>query len=173
MLIQLRRSVVAAFVALLALFVAHWFDAGVLVDAQRRAGTTFDPSALFYLTPVAHLLTAAGVVALALAAWRSRSLLVGVGYAIVGGFLVLLPATVWAFATSVNGAPTPAPEPIATALANWYFTVAAGLTGAVFTLAGAMLLSGLAVIASTLRAQRPGPAAASPATAQAPQSEPA
>jgi hypothetical protein len=170
MLIQLRRSLLAALVAVLALAIAHWFDAGVLVDAQRRAGTTFDPGPLFYLTPVAHLLTAAGVVALALAAWWSRSLIVGVGYALVGGFLVLLPATVWAFATSVNGAPTPAPEPIATALSNWYFTVATGLTGAVFTLGAAMLLSGLAIIGSMLRVQGRRAAATSPTAAQ---SEPA
>lgn len=119
--------------------------------------------------PVAHLLTAAGVVALALAAWWSRSLLVGVGYALVGGFLVFLPAMGAPFALRVNGAP----EPIATTLAQWFFTVATGVTGAVFTLGGAMLLSGLAVIASMLRAQRPGLAAESPATEQAPQSEPA
>jgi hypothetical protein len=170
MLIQLRRSLLAALVAVLVLAIAHWFDAGVLVDAQRRAGTTFDPGPLNYLTPVAHLITAAGVVALALAAWWSRSLLVGVGYALFGGFLVLLPATVWAFATSVNGAATPAPEPIATALGNWYFTVGTGLTGAVFTLGAAMLLSGLAVIGSVLREQRRRATAALPAAAQ---SEPA
>jgi hypothetical protein len=114
--------------------------------------------------PVAHLLTAAEVVALALAAWWSRSLLVGVGYALVGGFLVFLPAIVAAFALRVNAAP----EPIATTLAQWFVTLATGVTGAVFTLGAAMFLSGLTVIASTLRAQRRGLATASTPTAQAP-----
>jgi len=167
----LGKSLVAMLVAVLALAIAHWFDAAVLVDAQRRAGVTFEPGPLFYLTPVAHLITAAGVVALALAAWWSRSLLIGVGYAVVGGFLVLLPATVWEFATSVNGAPAPAPEPIATALGNWYFTLATGVTGSVFTLGAAMLISGLAVIGRALRAPRREPVA-EPATAPPPQSEP-
>ncbi len=173
MFTQFRRWLVAALVALLTLLIGQWFDAGVLPDAVRRASTTFDPGPLFYLTPVAHLLTAAGVVALAVAAWRSRSLFVGVGYAVVGGFLVFLPALVWAFATSVNGAPTVAPEPIADTLGQWYTTLATGVTGAVFTLAGAMLLSGLAVIGSVLRTQRRSATAALPAAVQAPQSEPA
>ncbi len=166
------KSLVATLVAVVALAIAHWFDAGVLLEAQYRAGTTFEPGPLFYLISVAHLITAAGVVALALAAWWSRSLLVGVGYAAVGGFLVLLPATVWEFATGVNGAPPPAPEPIATALGNWYFTLATGVTGSVFTLGAAMLISGLAVIGRALRAPRREPVA-EPATAPPPESEPA
>jgi hypothetical protein len=173
MLSQFRRWFVAALVAVLALLIGHWFDAGVLADAVRRAGVTFDPGPVFYLTSVAHLLTAAGVVALAVAAWRSQSLFVGVGYAVVGGFLVFLPALVWAFATSVNGAPTVAPQPIASTLVQWYLTLATGVTGSVFTLAAAMLLSGLAVIGSVLRTQRRSTTAALPAAAQAPPSEPA
>jgi hypothetical protein len=47
--------------------------------------------------------------------------------------------------------------------------VSTGVTGAVFTLAAAMLLSGLVVIASVLRARRRGATGASPATAQTPQ----
>ena len=83
---------------------------------------------------------------------------------------MLLPATVWEFATSVNGAPAPAPEPIATALGNWYFTLAMGVTGSVFTLGAAMLIAGLAVIGRALRAPRREPAA-EPATAPAPESD--
>lgn len=168
-----RQSLIAAAVALLVFTIADWFDAGVLREAQRRTAMTFDPGPFFDLMPVAHLLTAAGVVAVVLAAWWSRSLLVGVGFTLVGGFLVLLPATVWAFATSVNGAPPPAPEPIANALGNWYVSVSAGVTGAVFTVAAAVLLSGLAVIASVLREQRGGRAASSQPIAPEPQSEPA
>lgn len=172
MMIRLGRVLVAALVALLALVIAQWFDAGVLADAQRRVAVTFNYGSLPYLMSVAHLLTAAGVLALALAARWSRSLLIAVGYAVVGGFLVFLPAMVTTFAVSVNGAPTLAPEPIATTLSNWFFTVAEGLTGAVFTLGAAMLLSGLAVIGSILRWPRSAARAASPATAQPSQSEP-
>jgi hypothetical protein len=188
---QLRRSLVAALVALLTLLIAHWFDAGVLTDAQLRAA---HPGLLFNFGPVAHMLTAAGVVVLAFTAWWSRGLLVGACYALVGGLLVFLPATYWAFDSvtyiwSLPGWQVPGssplalqpiapqsivrqsivPQPIASTLGDWYLTVSTGVTGAVFTLAAAMLLSGLVVIASVLRAHRRGATGASPATAQTPQ----
>jgi hypothetical protein len=185
---RLKRWLVAALVALLTLLIAHWFDAGVLTDEQLRAS---HPGLLYNLGPVAHMLTAAGVVVLALAAWWSRSLLVGACYALVGGYLVFLPALYWKFgwvmtitrepgwdivppsmpiAPTTQIAPQPmAPSPIASTLADWYFAVSTGVTGAVFTLAAAMLLSGLVVIASVLRARRRGATGASPATAQTPQ----
>jgi hypothetical protein len=173
---QLRRWLVAALVALLTLLIAHWFDAGVLTDAQLRAA---HPGLLFNFAPVAHMLTAVGVVVLALTAWWSRSLLVGTCYALVGGFLVFLPALYWAFSVK-NVISTPlvepgfwpqpiAAHPFASTLGDWYLAVSAGVTGAVFTLAAAMLLSGLVVIASVLRARRRGATGAPPATAQTPQ----
>ncbi len=167
---QLKRSLVAALMAPAVLLVAHWFDAGVLVDAQRQAGYTYDPAPLMDLMVVAHVLTAAGAVVLALVAWRSRSVLVGVGYVLVGGFLVCLPAIVWAFAVSVNGAAPLAPAPIATAMFQWFTVLATGVTGAVFTIAGGMLLSGLAVIWSVLQDRRSAESAL-PATEPAAQSD--
>lgn len=155
MTIQLRRPIVAALVALLALVVAQWFDAGVLVDAQRQVSRTFDSRLLLYLLPIAHLSTAATVVAVGLAAWWSRSRLVGIGYAVVGGVIVFLPAMFAAFATGENGASPLAPEPIASTLMNWFATAEEGATGAVLTVGAAMLLSGVAVIVATLRLRSP------------------
>jgi hypothetical protein len=163
---RLGRELVAAVVALLTLLIAHWFDAGVLADARVRGAATFDQSPFFALMPIAHLLTAAGVVALVLAAWWSRSLIVGVGYAIVGGVVVFLPTMVTTVAISVNDAPTLAPEPIATLLTTWFLTISTGVTGAVFTLGAAMLLSGLAVIVGSLRPSRATVAEPSAVTAQ-------
>jgi hypothetical protein len=168
-----RRSLVAALVALLALLIAHWFDAGVLVDAQKRAGYTYDPGPLVDLTGLAHIVTAAGVVAIALAGWRSRSLVAGTTYTVVGGFLVFLPSLFWTFAVSKNGAPMVAPQPIASALSSWYLTLATGVTGAVFTLAAAMFLSGLAAVGSVLLTRRRRASAAASTAEHAPQSEPA
>jgi len=167
---QLKRSLVAALMAPAVLLVAYWFDAGVLVDAQRQAGYTFDPAPLMDLMVVAHVLTAAGAVALALVAWRSRSVLVGVGYVLVGGFLVCLPALVWALAVSVNGAAPLAPAPIATTMDQWFTVLATGVTGAVFTIAGGMLLSGLALIWSVFQDRR-STESALPATGPAAQSD--
>ncbi len=168
---QLRRWLAAALVALLTLLIAHWFDAGVLTDGQLRAA---HPGSLFYFAPVVHMLTAAGVVVIALAAWWSRSLLVGTCYALVGEFLVLLPAMYWKFYSVKYVIPTPlaepglmphpippqplnqllVPQPSASWLGDWYLAVSTGVTGAVYTLAAAMLFSGLAVIALVLRARR-------------------
>lgn len=167
------RALVAALVALLALLIAHWFDAGVLADVQIRAGHTYDYGPGFDLIGIAHIITAAGVVAIALAAWRSRSLAVGAGYAIIGGFLVFLPALFWAFAMSVNGAPAVAPQPIASTLGNWYITLAKGVTGSVYTLAAAMFLSGLAVVGSVLLTRRREATGAASTAEPAPDSEPA
>ena len=168
-----KRALVAALVALLALLIAHWFDAGVLADAQIQAAGTYDYGPGYDLIGIAHIITAAGVVATALAGWRSRSLAVGAGYAIVGGFLVFLPALFWAFAMSVNGAPTVAPQPIASNLGSWYLTLATGPTGAVYTVAAAMFLSGLAVVGSVLLARRRRASAAASSAEPATQSEPA
>ena len=165
------RAYVAALVALGVLFVAHWFDATVLVDAQRRAGMTYDNGPLANPTAIAHLLTAAGVLVIALAGWRSRSLIAGAGYAVVGGYLVFLPALFWAFGVRLNGAPAAAPEPIAGTLNQWFMTLQTGVTGAVYTLAGAMLLSGLAVIWSVLRERERGAETLTATTAE-PEAEP-
>lgn len=186
---RLKRWHVAALVALLTLLIAHWFDAGVLTDEQLRAA---HPGLLLYLGPVAHMLTAAGVVVLVVTAWWSRSLLVGAGYALVGGYLVFLPALYWKFdwVTTITTQPswvltfssTPlaprslaaqplAPSPIASTLGDWYSTVSAGVTGAVFTLAAAMFLSGLVVFTSVLRARRRDAVGASPATAETTEQE--
>ncbi|MGD0123513.1 MAG: hypothetical protein ABSC46_13290 [Candidatus Limnocylindrales bacterium] len=165
------RAFLAALAALGVLFVCHWFDATVVADAQRQAGMSYDSGPLVDLTSIAHLLTAAGVVAIALAGWRSRSLLLGVGYALVGGYLVFLPALFWAYGIGGNGAPAAAPQPIASTLNTWYTTLSTGVTGAVYTLAGAMFLTGLAVIWSVLRERRRG-AETQPATAEAPGTQP-
>jgi hypothetical protein len=173
MQIQIRRSLVAALVALVVLLIAHWLDAGVVEDARIRADVTYDPRPLVDLAAIAHIVTAAGVVAIAFAGWRSRSLAVGIGYAVVGGFLVLLPPLIWSFAAFVNGAPPVVPQPVANVLWSWDTALETGVTGAVFTIAAAMFLSGLAAIGSVLLATGHRGDAAVPTVAQAPQQGPA
>lgn len=161
---RFARPLIAALAAVLVLLIAHWFDASVLADVEREGARKFDSSLFFLLTPVAHVLTAAGVVGLALVAWWSRSLLLGVAYAVAGGVLVSLPALFWAFSTGGNDSPTSVPGPIASTLSDWFIATGDGVTGAVFTVGAAMLLSGLAVIARALRRRRmivtPAPEAA-------------
>lgn len=162
---KLPRSLIAALVAAVALLIAHWFDAGVLHDAQIRAGFTYDTAPLVDLTVVAHILTAAGALIVVSCAWWTRSRAVGIGFTIVGGLLATLPAITWAYALSINGASPTLPEPIASTLTNWFFSLEVGVTGAVYTIAGAMFLAGLAVLASTFRTPLVSPEPEPPAVA--------
>jgi hypothetical protein len=152
--VQLKRSLAAGLVAVVALLVAHWFDADVLVQARARANATYDMGQYMDLIPIAHLVTAAGVLAIAMAAWWSRNVIVGAAYAVIGGFVVLLPFLFWTFGVAINDVPPSAPEPIASRIYDWYMILATGITGSVFTLGGGMLLSGLAVILSVFRSAR-------------------
>ena len=163
---RFARPLIAALAAVPVLLVAHWFDASVLADAERQGASNFDLGPFFYLTPVAHVLTATGVVGLVLVAWWSRSLVLGVAYAVAGGVLVALPALFEAFATGGSDSPTGAPGPIASTLSNWFIATGDGLTGAVFTVSAAMLLAGIAVIARVLRQRRLSVTAAPEAAVQ-------
>jgi hypothetical protein len=73
-------------------------------------------------------------------------------------------------AANVHGAPALAPQPIASILSSWYLNLDIGVTGAVYTLAAAMFISGLAVVGSVLLSRRQK---AAPKAGQVPQSEPA
>ncbi len=169
MSIQFRRSIVAGVIAAVAFLVAHWFDAGVLVEARTRAQATFEFGQTADLMPIAHLVTASGVLAISLAAWWSRSLLVGAAFAVVGGIVVFLPLLFWNFTLTLNEVAPPVPEPIARPINDLYMTLVTGITGSVFTLGGAMLLSGLAVIWSVLRSARATAAVPLPAPVDEPE----
>jgi hypothetical protein len=156
MQVRYGRPLTAGVIALGALLLVHWFDAGVLADAQRRAGLTYDTGPFWNLMAVSRILTAGGAIAISIAGWRSRSLVVGACYAAVGGLLVFLPALVWAFAAELNGAAPVAPQPIAGVLNDWFFTLSAGVTGAAYTLGGAMLITGIAVMWSVSARRRSG-----------------
>lgn len=167
MTVSIRRSLVAAAVALLALAIAHWYDAGVLAELGRRNHYDYNTSAISYAMPVAHLITGLGAVAIVLAAFWSRTILLSVGYVLVGGFLVFIEAMVEA----LNGRVALAPEPITTTLNQWFYTLATGSTGAVFTLGGVMFLAGLAVMGSIVRTRLRNTAATRRLTAPAPNVE--
>ncbi len=59
------------------------------------------------------LVAAAGVLAVTSLARWSRSLLVGIAYALVGAFVAFLFTFVWQFSALINGAPPVLPRPIA------------------------------------------------------------
>ncbi len=130
-----------------ALLVIRWFDRDELVRLQHESGSSFDLGPIMNGLSVAHVLTPALILAIAFVAWRARSALVGIVYVLVGGLLAFSPALTAAFAVSTNNAPTPAPEPIAHFLADTFFLWEDGITNAVGTVGGAILIVGLAVLA--------------------------
>ena len=111
------------------------------------------------------ILVAATVLLAGVLAWRAASVLVGLTYAIVGGFLVVLPWLVWNFAAQVNDAPPVLPEPLATVVSEIYFRTSGGPLNAVGTIGGAMLIAGVAAL---VRRQRDRGVANSSIEAMAP-----
>ena len=90
------------------------------------------------------------VLLLALLAWRSRSVVVGVGYALVGMFFAFL---MWVWTTPAgthNDAPPVLPEPIVAAV-SWVVRESVGPLNAVGIIGGGMLIAGVAVIARSFR----------------------
>jgi hypothetical protein len=133
---------------------AQWFDATQLQRLLDEDRVTFQAAPFLYAITAAHILTPATIIAIALAGWWSRSAVIGAAYAVVGGLIAFSPALTAGFATGTNNTPPLAPEPIASLLSEIYFDTARGLTLAVPTIAGAMFLIGLALIAQRLRNRR-------------------
>ena len=143
-------SSLLAFAAAVALLVfAAWLDNSVMTDSRRHAAATFDNSGLAGLYVLGSLATAASVLVVGWLGWRS-SALVGVLYAVLGGFFVLLPWLMWSFATRVNDVPSVLPEPMASAVSNIYFSTA-GPLNAVAAVGAAMLIAGVAGIGRSWR----------------------
>lgn len=124
------------------LLVAVWFDHRVLTEVQRTAATTFDAHSQSILLSVGYIAVAAGMLAIAVVGWWSRSTLLGAIYALVGGFLATLFFIVWQSAAALPG-------PIADAIGNLYFAVLGPLS-AVPILGGGMFLVGVALIIAGL-----------------------
>ena len=139
------RAAVALGAALVALVVLAWFDNDVMTEAQQRAAATFSSSDWLLPSAVGTLVATGAVLLLGVLAWRSRSTWVGVIYAVVGGFIVLLPWIVWSFAAYVNDVPPVLPEPIGGAVSTlWGETF--GPLNAVTIVGAGMTVTGVGLI---------------------------
>lgn len=132
--------------AALLLVVASWFDTTIVRDALRDAQATFDMSGFAVAIAVGSLLVAGSVLLIGVLAWRARSVIVGLAYAMVGGFIVALPWITFNLAAGVNGAPPALPEPLATAIGNMFFSSFGSSLNAVGTIGAAMLISGVVAL---------------------------
>jgi hypothetical protein len=140
------RTLVALAGAALVLIVATWFDNTVMRDALRRASAAFDMGGVGIVVAAASMLVAGSVLLVAVLAWRAASVVVGLAYAVVGGFLVMLPWIVWNFATQVNDTPPVLPEPLLSVVTEISFRTGGGSLNAVGTIGAAMLIAGVAAL---------------------------
>jgi hypothetical protein len=145
------RTYVALAGAALALVIAGWFDNAVLRDALRYADATFNPIGVTGLFAFGSVLVAGSALVVAVLAWRTASVAVGLAYGVVGGFFVALPWLVWNLAAQVNGTPALLPEPLAYVLGRIYIWTSDGSLNAVGTIGAAMLIAG---VASLVRSSR-------------------
>lgn len=138
------RTIVALAGALLVIAIATWFDNTFMLAARRDAAAHFDTRGVGLVIAAGSLLVAGSALIMWVLAWRARSVAVGLTYAMVGGFFVLLPWLVWNFAAETNGAPPVLPEPLLTVISQIYFRTGSGPLNAVGTIGAAMLIAGVA-----------------------------
>ena len=160
---RFARAGVALVAAAGILVLAGWLDGQMFVEIRRQEAASFDPGQLAWTRPVGYLAVAAGVLAVTgLARW-SRSLLVGIAYALVGAFFTFLFTIVWQFSASINGAPPVLPRPIAQLVSTLDAWGAQGPLNAWSIVGAGMLLAGLATILRVVRGRTADPWSGVPA----------
>jgi hypothetical protein len=141
-----KRLLTAAFVPFVAMWAAAWFDGNVVTEAVIQAGRNYDFAPVSLAYSIAALIAMGGGLAVAAVAWWVRDRIVGLAYLVVGGFVLFDGFLVATFATSVNGASTAAPQPIARFLTQVWFSTT-GRSNAALVVAAAMVLAGIGSLA--------------------------
>ena len=144
------RAALALIVAVGVLAVMAWLDTTVVREALQRGRPTFELGQYTLLRALGSFATAAAVVLLALLAWGSRSVAVGMIYLVVGAFVALLPWIAHTFATSHNDVPALMPDAFARAVFDLYVATDGPLNAAGVIGAG-MAIAGVAVMARSFR----------------------
>ncbi len=145
MLSLVDRPVVVRLAPFAALLLARWYDREVVLPTQQHASATFDTLPGMLASAVGSILVAGLVLALGVLAWRSRSIAVGLGYALVGAVVVF---DVYATFALTNGVPL-LPSDLGMSVADWMWRlwdVLYGPLGAATSVAGGMLVAGVAVV---------------------------
>ena len=144
------RAVTALIAAAACLALLAWLDGTVLADAVRNANASFTgPTSFTTLWSLVSLAVAGSILLLAVLAWRTQSVVVGMIYLIVGAFFAFLPDITWRFATAINGAPPVLPDPVTRAVSALYEQGIGPVSGIVLLGAG-MVLIGVVLIAAPL-----------------------
>jgi hypothetical protein len=151
---RIGRPIIGLVAAVAILLFAAWFDWHVLFSIERQQATTFDIRPFAWAAPFGYLVAAAGVLALAVLAWWSRSLLVAVVYVLVGAFFAFLYTLEWIFSATHNSAPPIFPHPIADFISNVainWLGLDFAPTHAVSVIGAGMFLAGLGALGRAIR----------------------
>ena len=158
-------SLAALVVAAIALLVAAWLDGTVINDARRQAAAEFNTASIAGLLAMGSIAVAGGCLLVGWFGLRA-SPLVGLAYAVVGGFCALLPWLVLSLGASNNDVPAVLPDAIASPISQFYLRTH-GTLNAVSTIGAAMLIAGLVALVRSMR-RRDVAALAAPPVAQDP-----
>lgn len=140
------RTLVALAGAAIILLIATWFDTTFVRDAVRHARANFDSGGVGAVIAAGSMLVAGSALLLGVLAWRAASVVVGLAYAVVGGFFLMLPWIVGNLATQVNDVPPVLPEPLLTVVSEIYTRTGRGSLNAVGTIGAALLITGVAAL---------------------------
>jgi hypothetical protein len=154
MMSKVGKRALALGAAAAVLVVMAWFDTTIVRDAAKQGALIFDHSQYALVAALGMILSAGAVLLLALLAWRSRSVAVGVIYALVGAYLAFQQWIWMDLAGQINGAPPVLPYPLDSAV-NHILNATIGPLIAVGIIGAGMLVAGVAVIPRSLR-QRTG-----------------
>ena len=153
-------SLAALVVAGIALAAAAWFDGTVINEARRQAAAEFSFGNIGVLLSLGSIAVAGGCL---LVAWFGvrAAVLVGLAYAVVGGFFALMPWLVYNLGAVNNDVPGVIPEAIAGPISQLYLRTL-GPLNAVGTIGAAMLIAGLVAMVRSLRRRDVAMPAAAP-----------
>jgi hypothetical protein len=147
---RVGRSALALAAAVVVLVMIAWFDTTVVSDAAQQGAQSFDNRRYVLVAALGTILIAGSVLLLALLAWRSRSVAVGVVYTAVGAYFALQ-LWVWMnLAAQVNDTPPVLPYPL-DRVVNHIFSATYGRLNAVGIVGAGMLVAGVAVLAQRVR----------------------
>lgn len=147
-----RRDLWAVFGAIVILLVAAWLDTGLIRGAIRHANATFSASDLYLPIALGSVATGGACLLVAWIASRTTAL-VGLLFACVGAFLVLLPWLVFTLGARRGDAGPVIPVRLARLLSDLYLRTD-GPLHAVSVIGGAMLVAGLIALVRRFRTRR-------------------
>jgi hypothetical protein len=142
-------SLAALAVAAIALLAAAWFDGTVINEARRQAAAEFSFGSIGGLLSLGSIAVAGGCLLIGWFGVRA-AVLVGLAYAVVGGFFALLPWLVLTLGAGNNDVPGAIPDAVASPMSEVYLRTL-GPLNAVGIVGAAMLIAGLIGILRSLR----------------------